>query len=426
MLGSLFTVLTVGIILYTTFGSEPPAYATDLAAPFALENAQVLPSGVRNVRFFNLFMTMENRFSRTGPGLTPLGNSLNKDIRWRDVYKEQSDQVQRNMIKSVLSDNGIPEDGIAGSATGQVNTFVDVKVPIFAMAITPKFTLAVAVPIVKIDVSVDTGFVKSADGQAFVKAAGDQSPDKGNEAARKLNNATTNKLNRLGYQSLRSETISGIGDVQLVGKYQWFGQSNQALASKLTLTLPTGSKLNEDRALDPTTGDGRFKMGAALIHDYRFIPQSRWNVYAAYTALMPTSQVRRLPTSSDDSLSADKELLNKRLSHLVAAGTSVDYAIQKTGLTITAGYTFQFLSQTHYQGAAVDDLTIYRYGLLDDLEPSQVQHSLNFNVGFSTVAWYQQKEFFLPFEVNVVYSKPIAGRYAPTASVIAGEAVFFF
>lgn len=400
--------------------------AADLTSPFTFDNAQVLPSGVRNFRFFNFYMTMQNRFDRTGTGRIGMGDRLNKPVTWNDIYQQSDDPLQKKLIQSLVSDNNIPETGIAGSATGEVNTFVDVKVPTFAISLSPKFTLAVAVPILKVDVSVDTGFVRSVDGQKMVTAACEASPEKCNEAARKLNNGTSQKLNRLGYQPLSSQTVSGIGDIQLFGKYQVYNISQRSLTSRIGVTLPTGSRLDPDKALDITTGDGRFKVGATMLYDHAILPESTWNVFGGYTALLPNNLVRRLPTSPSDSLSADKEFLTQNLGHLVALGTSLDYRFASLGLRVGAGYSFQFLSQSHYTGTSASPAIQSRIALLDDLEPAETLHSITATFGFSTVQWYLQKAFFLPFELNVAYSQPIAGRNSPMASLFAGEAVFFF
>jgi hypothetical protein len=46
--------------------------------------------------------------------------------------------------------------------------------------------------------------------------------------------------------------------------------------------------------------------------------------------------------------------------------------------------------------------------------------------GFSTVEFYKQKKFFLPFQANISYSAPIAGRQSTTNPMLAAELVMFF
>lgn len=399
--------------------------AGNLSAPYSLETSLVLPSGLRNPRFINLWMSLDTRYDDFG-GKEPLGNRFNKAISWNDVLESQDDDSQRKLIRSVLKDNALPMEGGPGTATGLVNVSTNVKIPVFAIGLTDKWMVAVAVPIVKIDLSIDTGFVRSEAGKKFISEVCDTSPEKCNEAARKLNDATRQKLSRLGYQRLESHTVSGLGDIQIQSKFQLSGDSETGLTSKLALTLPTGGGPNPDRALDITTGDNRFKLGAMLIFDQIVLENVRLNIHGGYTALLPGRMIKRLPTSEDDLLSKDKELLTRKWGDLVTVGSSLECPIQALGLSLGGGYTFQYLSATRYDGSKTDPNTQKRYWLLSDLEPSQTLHSLILSAKFSSVDWYRRKKFFLPFQTSLIFSRPIAGQNAPANNVIAGEMVLFF
>jgi len=399
----------------------------NLSAPPALETTLTLPVSVRNPRFLNVVTQIDTKFAGDG-GLEPLGNRLNKRVTWRDVLDAQSDEVQKNLVRAVLNDNGLSLDGSPGNATGVVKTYANVKVPVLAMGLTDRLTAAVVVPVVSIDVAVDTGFIhSSAEGQRFINHICDSSPDKCNEAAAKLNRATHQKLARLGYEPLNSHSVSGLGDIQLLTKYRWMEADSGALASKLALVLPTGTASNPNRALDITTGDGRYKIALGLLYDHYLMDRKlRWNTHATYTALLPSRQVKRLPTSNDDSLSADKEELTRNYGDQAAVGTALEYSITPVGMVVGAGFVTQYLGKTRYSGAATDAPTRARYSLLEALEPDQVLHAVTASVGFSTVDFYRRKEFVLPLQVNAVYSRPVGGRNAPRGDIFAGEMVLFF
>lgn len=417
----------VGITcLWLAFGTGGrAANALDLRAPFTLENPQVLPSGVRNPRYLQVYMSVDERFGRAGES-EPLAIRLNKAVTWNDVLESQSDESQKNLIRSILDDNGIALGTSPGHVSGVVRSFVDLKVPVLAWGITPKITLAAVIPVIRADVKVDTGFLRNAEGQRFVDAVSDLSPDKGNEAANKLNDATQQKLARLGYDPIRSEIFSGIGDVQLVGKYQWWRDAEQTFATKLALTLPTGRGPNADKALDVPLGDGRWKVGLLADWETRVLGDAFVNLYGGYTVMLPQTIVRRLPATDEDSLSKDKESMTRKWSEIIHLGLLADYRFESAGLVLTTGYSFQYQGKSRYDGPSAEYAQRLRYSFLENLEPAQALHSLMAGLQFSTVGWYQKKEFFLPLQLNVVYAKPFSGRDVPNNDVVSGEMVLFF
>lgn len=403
------------------------AYAADLKAPFELETAQVLPSGVRNPRFKNLFMSVEDKFNGAG-AVEPLGQKLNKRVSWGDILQTQATEFDRNMIRGVLadSDNGVSDptdEGSPGFTTGQVNTFADVKVPVLAWGLSERWTLALAVPVMKVDISAATGFSRSEDGQKFIDAVCETNPEKCNDAARKLNDAVNQKLTRLGYEPVRSRTVSGVGDLKLVNKYLVHHSARDQVALRGELTLPTGTAPNADQAVDVPTGDGQWDVGAGVIWDHRFYGDLRWNTYAGYTAQLPDRLARRLPASATDSLSADKETLKRDLGDVVSAGTSMTLDFPSTGLSVGAGYGYQSLAQTTFQGSA---FASERYRWLEAETPAQRLHSATVMGGFSTIEWYKQKRFALPMQANMAYSRPLAGVNTTRNDVVSAEVVLFF
>lgn len=401
------------------------ALAADLKAPFELETSQVLPPGVRNPRIKNLFMSVENRFNGTGAA-EPLGQKLNKVITWGDILAAQDTDDDRALVEGFLQKNGIsPDRGGPGSSTGVVNTFASVRVPVLAMGITERLTLALAVPVFDVRVDVDTGLVRSGQGERFIKESCEVNPVKCNDAAAKINDPINSKLKRYKYKPLGPMRVSGVGDVKFVGKYLAFRNELNSLSVKSDLTLPTGREADPDRALDVPLGDGQYDVGAALIWDRKFSEASRFrlNTYGAYTLQLPDTVTKRLPSSATDSLSPDKEELKRNMGDIVSVGTSLSYDVPGAGLVFGAGYSFQYLSSTSYRDGAFSS---NRYRLLEDEFPSQDIHSATLVAGFSTVQWFREKKFVYPFQANLAFSRPLAGRNVTRNDVFAAELVLFF
>lgn len=405
------------------------AHAGDLNAPFALDTADTLPANVRNPRFIDIFASVSSRFSDSG-SKEGLGQPLNKIVTGRDVLTEQEDSAKRNLVRGIFKANNIDEGAALGATTGEVNTFADVKVAALAWGITDKLTIAGVLPIIHIDVSASTGFAVSSESannhQSFMSALSrSETPLTAQEATNQFNDAVNRKLLRLGYEPIpASETISGVGDAQFIGKYRLYNDGVNGVALKGTLIFPTGTAPDPDKALDIPTGDGRLGAGLAGVYDRKLLFNLRWNSYLSYTAMLPHHIVKRIPTSVDDPLSADKEEMYERTRSLAALGTGVDWYVPPAGLILGAGYAFQYLTRADYEPGST--YAQDRYYLLGDQQPLETLHSVLVSAGFSTVDWYQRKKFVYPMQVNVSYTHPFAGRNVPSGDLVAGELVVFF
>ncbi|MBI2712455.1 MAG: hypothetical protein HYX41_06330 [Bdellovibrio sp.] len=399
------------------------AVALDLTAPFFLETARTLPKGVRNPRFVNVFMSIDSKFSDIG-NAQPLANPIDRSVRWSDVIDMEKDSIKKLAISALLQANQIDSQGGPGKTTGQVYSVFNVKVPALAIGLSDRFTVGVGIPIVKIDVSADTGFQKNPDGQKFAERLCAASPVECTTAAARFNNAVNDKLTNYGYAPVASSSSTHIGDVQIIGKYSLYQDEVQGFALKSTFVLPTGRVSDVNAAVDLPTGDGRFQVGGVATYDRVFASDYRWNTYGGIQALMPFSQERRVPVELGNPVSNEKETLTRNLAGLITAGTSIVRKLGPTGVSIGAGYNLQYMTGASYSGGT--QYAPQRYGYLEALTPAQTLHSATVVAGFSTVEWFQQKKFIYPFQANLIFSHPFSGRNAPNNDVVAGELVLFF
>ena len=401
------------------------AHAEDLKTPIELESTQVLPRGVRNPRLKNLIMFIDSRYGANG-AVEPLGNQLNQSVTWQTMIASQKTTDDQEMLKGLLlaSHIGDWDKNGPGSTTGVVNTYVNAKVPVLAFGVTDHLTLALAVPVIKVEVGADTGYVSrnTKDTQSFFDSLCASNPVKCNQIKAQLQDATNQKLTAYGYESIHSQTVSGIGDVKLVSKYLFRHNEKNDWTLKGELTFPTGIRPNPDKALDVPTGDGRYAFSKSLIWDHKILPALTWNTYGGYTAFFSNHVVKRIPTVLD-ALSPDKEELKRKMGHLISGGTSLSYRFLPLGLSLGLGYGVQYLSQTQYEdGAFQSD----RYRLLEEASPAQLLHTSTLMAGFSTVEMYQAGGSLLPFQANLAWSHPLSGKNVPKNDLVMGELVLFF
>ncbi len=400
-----------------------PAFGGELSSPFVLENTKVLPAGVRNPRFINVFSGIDGKYSGQGEA-EPLGQPLFRPVTWGLMLKTQDDDAKRATVLGLVQANNLEADS-PGHTTGSVSTFANIKVPALAYGVSPRYTIAVVVPIVSIDVNAETGFVASFAGNRFVNAAADSSPALGAEAQRKMNRAVDEKLRWAGMEPVAPFQVRGLGDVQVVNKFLLHDNGARSFALKETFILPTGTEeANPDRAIDIPTTDDRLGVGSQAIFNQELPFNITFVGTAGYTAYLPHRITKRLPDAADDSISRDKEELRENFRHMVATTAGIEKRFERLGLSLSGGYSGQYQSKISYEPGLLAHGE--RLEWLRNLQPSQTLHSFMAMAGFSTVSWYRNKKFVYPFEVKLAYSRPFAGRNATTNELVAAELVLFF
>ena len=400
------------------------ALAADLSTPFELESAAVLPQGISNPRFKTVFAPATEKIDGTGTTL-PLGASFNKTLTWNDILKNLDNDSQRASARSIMLKAGITDDQSPGSTTGMVNTYTTAMVPLLAYGVTSRLTIGVAVPVVHTDTSVDTGFMKSGAGDAFVARAGlDSSEWKAEDVRNRFDNAINEQLKKDGYAPLGSKSFTALGDTRLFAKYLVAGNYDNEFTVKSIVSVPTGTQPDANQIVDTPTGTGNYSLGALLLYDrHRVIGDLGFNAYGSYTVQFADNLQRRIPTSMGDQVSPDSEMVHRKSGDQMGVGTSLVYDFPRSGFHLGAGYNLQYQKPTQFSGAMYAQ---ERYDWLSGLYPEEVLHSATLSTGLSTVSWYRQKTFALPLEAYLNYSKALAGINVVKEDVIEAELVVFF
>jgi hypothetical protein len=420
----------------------PSALAQDIRPPTDLETARVLPRNIRNPRFKTLFTNIDGRYDSRGVA-EPLAAKLNKTVTFSDVINARETEYERNEIRGLLANAGLNETDSPGFTTGDISVGATVLAPVLAWGFTDWWTSAVAVPIYFISIKAASGFVASPESQKFITEVEKSGPDKANEAVEKLNNAINDKLARLQYQPLENKNFTALSDIRLVNKFRVLqattGSFDHTLSLKAETTLPTGQVQSPDDLLAIPVGDGQWDIGAGIAFDETLAIRSdmsredmtgltfnadlRWNVHAGYVAQLPATAAVRLPTSANDSTSADKENVWRDFGDIIQAGTSLTLDLMGTGFTLGAGYMYQYMTRTTVSNGSYAE---FRYRLLEEQFPERDLHSGILMAGFSTLDYFRAKKFPIPFQANITYTAPLAGRQSTTNSMFQAELVMFF
>lgn len=415
------TALTLGLAFFAQM-----SVAANLAAPFDVENTSVLPKGINNPRVRSLWLDMSEKYNGAGQ-MEAQSLKLNKPLTWKQVVEAQ-DASMRPFAQGSINSLCAPgtqcnqETDGPGSTTGNLSVNVNVVVPTWVRGLTDSTVMIVALPVYKIDVKADTGFNPNASyAQWSASMAGD--PLQQDQINNKFKDPINDKATKLGYDRLESSSTSAIGDMKLGGKTEFFRDGIDSMAWKGFVTLPTGTRPNADKLVDTATGDGGYALSSMLIWDHALTDYFKSNVYGGLNYQFSDRLERRIPTSNEDTLSADKELVDRKRGNQYMLGTSMLVGKSTRGVSGSLGYLYQYMDATTFSGS---QYAKERYSYLENQFPSQTMHSALAVVNYSTIDYYKDKTFAIPLTATFSYSRVLSGVNVAAGDLISSELLLFF
>jgi len=409
-------------LLLLIFSSIALSQEGGLNIPMSFETSKVLPKNVRNVRLRNSFFQANERYSNKNT-VESLGQALNKNITFQKTISGKRDDYEAASLEAAANNANIDLNSSLGQTTGNVEANIDVFLPIIAMGITKKWTMAVAVPIVKTSTFVDAGYVSNNNVNSFAKS---NLADKGlkrkvYELQEKTNNAVNNKALEYEYEGLKSEEKTSIGDIHLISKIHLGETKKLSWSLKQSITLPTGKEADINKLVSLPTGDGQWDVATGFILDYKALPSLTFNMYSGINFQLPHTSERRVPLEYDSKISFQKENLDIDLGDQFIAQLSAKY-MSNIGFSFLAGYTFQYKDQDRFDGKKYQN---YRYGWMSN-NTEQKMHSLQAGISYSTLSLFKQKKFPVPVEANVFYTNVFKGKNVLNENMLTLEASVFF
>lgn len=408
--------------VFSSIVSPSWCFAGGLAAPFEVENASVLPPSIRNPRLKNINTWVEGKYNSLGK-VEPLGEKLNRSVLWENVISAQSDETKKKLLKGTLETKKLTSADAVGNITGSVNAYANVNVPVFAYGINERWTIALAVPVYKVELSADTGFVVNPNTQKIIDDLYTKDSVKASDMNQQLSHPLNDSLYKMGYKPIESEKFTALGDMKLVSKYKLSDSDSDVLTLKSELTLPTGRVSDVDKLVELPTGDGQYDIGLGLIWDHTLVSQLSWNLYTFGTIQLPDQIKRRIPKNPDGGLTPDVESVDRNSGDQWTLGSSFQWGSPKGGFYANLGYIYQYMQATQFRGRLFEK---ERYDWLSNQYPDQWLTSLVSQVGYSSIESYRSKEFPIPLQANIGFGRPLSGRNATSADVYLAELVLFF
>lgn len=373
----------------------------------ALDSASVLPVGVRSPAIRTGTVGGIGEKYTSGGFLQTLSDyhSIVFDAR---TLKQVHPDAQR--LVSVLNQFGHQNLGDAlNLGVLRIETSPEVRyyAPILAYGLTPKWTVAVGLPVI----SYRNSFSLSQYGSnvAAIQAQIGANVDRElNQAFAQLNTSLVtsaeNVLAEKGFKPLRRRDQTIYGDVQLAGIYQFLNTPKWAAAAKTLVNLPTGPADDPDDLADLNIF-GETAVEEILIINYQLTSSLQLATRMSYRFTVPDRVVLRVPESEGDTLpSAEtKERLSRDRGDSAFFGNSFRYKLLDR-VSAGAGYEVMTRGKDRYSGTRGANYALLARGTDGG--------SMRFRTGaeYSSTDAYSAGRALLPMILSYEFSDTVAGR----------------
>src|SRR5262249_29155846 len=154
-----------------------------------------------------------------------------------------------------------------------------------------------------------------------------------------------------GFKRFESWSSTGVGDIELLAKYQLLNQASWRFAVAGGVRLPTGRVDDPDNLTDLPFGDGQTDIITRFYLDYLGIPQLLLNLTLRYDIQLPDKQEKRIPDNVNRPITANKENVRRNLGDILEVELLGNYAFTKL---LSAGVKYRFSAKVSQDSISGD------------------------------------------------------------------------
>ena len=398
-------------------------------SPFIdLNTARVMPKRITSLRWKGVFTTVTERFNenrRSGS----MAQIFDKTLTARDligIEDPTSDPAERGGLLGVINEwgeeLGIYLDTEIGRVTGDISVGVATSVPIFVHGITDELTIAVALPIFKYKISVDTGFVAYKPIKNLAKKFKDEKKFYALNELLRINRPVQQAVKDYGYETFGNQEGQAIGDLITAFKYRIINMERHGLALQTDITFPTGKEKNINQLVYFPVGDGQVDLGFSAIYDFYFNENTYVTTSFKYTWELRDTSSERVPYNKDTIATPDIDSeVSRNLGDHLHYQLGGQWAPFK-GVQGRLAYNFHYKGRDIYNGNLYDE---ERYSWLGQ-DTLQWVHTYTVGVSFSNIPWVKESRNFLPIELSLSYLGFIAGKNTVKDPIFSFELATYF
>ena len=218
-----------------------------------------------------------------------------------------------------------------------------------------------------------------------------------------VNGDGTVDINGLKYDRFESSDNSGIGDIELKGKYKYYDQGDWRLAAEGGVRLSTGEEDDPDNLTDLALGTGHDAILAKLYNDYRGIDKVLLSATLEYTYFLETDKNLRIPRDVNEPITDNKENVDRDLGDILEVNLSGVYQFTPEW---SAGLKYEFWQKPKND---IDGDEGFNYKSLED-ETDKSSHSAIVGLSYSTIQRYRNNTAKVPLIAGIAYRDRFDGK----------------
>lgn len=206
-----------------------------------------------------------------------------------------------------------------------------------------------------------------------------------------------------GYKRVKTWSESGVEDIELLGRYQFYNKGDWRLAFTGGVRPPTGQVDDPDNLADLQFGDGQTDILLRFHADFLGIKKLLLNGTIRYDIQLPDREEKRVPSSVDLPLTTNREKVSRNLGDILQLEFMGRYGFTQS-LSGGVKYLYVKKAKDHVHG----DLG-FNYTSLED-ETNFEHHNAFVFLGYSTLQMYNEKKFPVPLGFKLEYRNRFAGK----------------
>ena len=285
------------------------------------------------------------------------------------------------------------------------------QVVAFGLGISPKWTFGIGIPFIDYENKISIR-EQGSNIETYKREFGGLSPALDQALGRlsvSLPEAAQSELQKKGYKPLESRRDRFAGDLQIQSLYEISRTADRALLYKAVLNLPTGPQDDPDDLADLDV------FGETAVENHLLASQQlgglggRWSLSgrAGYRYNLPDRPTKRVPVSNETLPGPEtKEQVQRQISGTAILGSSLARQLSKSW-SVAVGYEYRTKDQDRYSGQRNAN-----YNSLAAESDSTSQKS-RFEVSYSSVKSYLDRQAVLPAQFSMEISDTFAGKNTP-------------
>jgi len=223
---------------------------------------------------------------------------------------------------------------------------------------------------------------------------------------------------QFGVKPIQTYSDSGVGDIEVGGKYQYYRAEDFRAAFTAGVRFPTGKMDDPDNLVDAKLGDGTYALGIRLQQDYMRQAEGLGkrlgfpnpgeffiNTTVGYDYNLPDTRTLRVCPSTQIVCNT-KDNVRTKIGDVVQAQISGKFGLPLKGLIFTPLYFYSYKFKDHYSGDKNLD-----YGALNQQfdRMAQSEQIYILTLTYTTIPLAIEKKFPVPLVFEVSYRDRFAG-----------------